>query len=84
MSITCGIGAIERPDTPAIVFYGRVITYSEYDELSDRFAGWLLSLGVERGDRVGVHLVNCPQFHIAILGILKVGCGSRADQSTLP
>ncbi len=65
--------AIERPDTPAIVFYGRVITYSEYDELSDRFAGWLLSLGVERGDRVGVHLVNCPQFHIAMLGILKVG-----------
>ncbi|MGH3438105.1 MAG: AMP-binding protein, partial [Sciscionella sp.] len=26
-----------------------------------------------RGDRIGVHLGNCPQFHIAMLGILKIG-----------
>lgn len=62
-----------RPHDPAIVFYGRVVTYAEYDELSDRLAGWLISLGVTRGDTVGIHLHNCPQFHIAALGISKVG-----------
>ncbi|MEJ6550248.1 AMP-binding protein [Corynebacterium sp. USCH3] len=62
-----------RPDDEAIIFYGRTVSYSEYDELSDRFAGWLLAHGVQPGDRVGVHLPNCPQFNIAMLGILKAG-----------
>jgi long-chain acyl-CoA synthetase len=62
-----------RPEVTAIAFYGRDISYAEYDELSDRFAGWLLANGVEPGDRIGVFLGNCPQFLIAMLGILKVG-----------
>lgn len=62
-----------RPEGSAIEFYGRRISYAEYDELSDRFAGWLLEQGTERGDRVGVYLGNCPQFHVAMLGILKIG-----------
>ncbi|GGU97511.1 acyl-CoA synthetase [Actinomadura cremea] len=61
------------PGHPAIVFYGRVITYGELDELSDRFGGWLRARGVRPGDRVGVCLPNCPQFVIAMLGILKAG-----------
>ncbi|WP_213576073.1 AMP-binding protein [Rhodococcus sp. USK13] len=65
--------ATRRPDTVAIDFYGRRITYAEFDDLSDRFAGWLLEQGATAGDRVGVHLANCPQFHIAMLGILKIG-----------
>lgn len=62
-----------RPDTIAISFYGRDITYAEYDELSDRFAGWLGERGVAPGDRVGVFLSNCPQFLIAMVGVLKAG-----------
>ncbi|GAB04721.1 AMP-binding protein [Gordonia amarae] len=65
--------ARERPSATAINFYGRLIDYAEYDEASDRFAGWLDSVGVVAGDRVGVHLGNCPQVHIAMLGILKAG-----------
>ncbi|MGW1678255.1 AMP-binding protein [Saccharopolyspora sp. NPDC002376] len=65
--------AVTRPDTVAISFYGRDITYAEYDELSDRFAGWLAERGVAPGDRVGVFLGNCPQFLIAMVGILKAG-----------
>lgn len=65
--------ATARPQTVAIDFYGRAITYAELDELSDRFAGWLLQRGASAGDRVGVHLTNCPQFHVAMLGILKIG-----------
>ncbi|MGI6796327.1 AMP-binding protein [Gordonia sihwensis] len=62
-----------RPDAPAITFYDRDVSYAEYDEFSDRFAGWLESVGVRAGDRVGIHLANCPQFHIAMLGVLKLG-----------
>ncbi|MGB3696550.1 MAG: AMP-binding protein [Gordonia sp. (in: high G+C Gram-positive bacteria)] len=65
--------ADRRPDAIAISFYGRDLTYAEYDEISDRFAGWLESVGVREGDRVGVHLATCPQFLVAMLGILKVG-----------
>ncbi|MGY0503033.1 AMP-binding protein [Nocardia sp. FBN12] len=62
-----------RPDATAIAYYGRDVSYAEYDELSDRFAGWLLANGAEKGDRVGVYLSNCPQFLVAMLGILKIG-----------
>ncbi len=65
--------AERHPDRAAIVFYGRVISYAELDELTDRFAGWLESVGVRAGDRVGVFLPNCPQFVIAMLGVLKLG-----------
>ncbi|MGO1676794.1 MAG: AMP-binding protein [Brevibacterium aurantiacum] len=64
--------ADERPDTTAIHFYGRDITYAELDRSSAAFAGWLASQGVEPGDRVGVYLPNCPQFTIAFLGILRI------------
>ncbi|MET9327856.1 AMP-binding protein [Tsukamurella sp. NPDC003166] len=62
-----------QPETVAIAFYGREVTYAEYDELSDRFAGLLAERGVRPGDAVGVYLGNCPQFAIAMLGILKLG-----------
>lgn len=65
--------AQQRPDATAIAFYGRDISYAEYDEMSDRFGGWLLDRGARPGDRIGVHLTNCPQVQIAMLGILKIG-----------
>jgi long-chain acyl-CoA synthetase len=65
--------ARRQPTKPAIIFYGREISYQELDEWSDRFANVLIGSGVERGDRVSVMLSNCPQFHIAFFGILKCG-----------
>lgn len=65
--------AVTTPDTVAISFYGREVTYAEYDALSDAVAGWLRAQGVGAGERVGLYLGNCPQFHIAMLGILKLG-----------
>jgi long-chain acyl-CoA synthetase len=61
------------PDRVALVFYGREYGYAELDELVDRFAGWLATVGVRAGDRVGVFLPNCPQFVVAMLGILRAG-----------
>jgi fatty-acyl-CoA synthase len=61
------------PDAAAIIWYGRIITYGEMDALSDRFATVLKAAGIGAGDRVGVFLPNCPQFHIAFFAILKIG-----------
>lgn len=57
----------------AIIFGGMELTYQELDNLSDRFATALTALGVRKGDRVGIHLPNCPQFAIAYFGLLKAG-----------
>lgn len=65
--------AKKMPDKPAIIFYGRAITYGELDLASDRFAAYLLSKGIVKGDRVGVFLLNCPQYAIAHFGIQKIG-----------
>lgn len=65
--------AEERPDDPAIVWFGRVITWRELDAWSDKFASFLHSVGVRQGDRVAIYLQNCPQYHIAHYGIQKLG-----------
>ncbi len=58
---------------PALVFYGRELTFAELDEASDRFAGWLHQRGFQPGDRLAILLENCPQFAIAYFGGLKAG-----------
>jgi long-chain acyl-CoA synthetase len=65
--------ALQWPWRNAIVFGGMEITFQELDALSDRFANALASMGVKKGDRVGIHLPNCPQFAIAYYGLLKAG-----------
>lgn len=62
-----------QPDKAAVIFYGKEISYAELDRLSDRCAALLHGHGVRQGDRVAVMLPNCPQFHIAFFGILRLG-----------
>ena len=66
--------ATERaPQRTAVVFYGRSISYRELREATDRFAAALADLGVKKGDRVALYLLNSPQFIIAYFGALKCG-----------
>ena len=65
--------ADQHADRLAVVFENDELSYADLAETSSRFAGGLQRLGVEPGDRVGVHLPNLPQFIIAIWGILKAG-----------
>ncbi len=67
------INAKRTPDKPAIINYGREISYKELDESSDQFANYLLDLGLQKGDRVGLFLGNSPQYIIAHFGIQKIG-----------
>ena len=49
------------------------ITYRELRDATDRLACALARLGVKKGDRVALYLVNSPQFIIAYFAALKCG-----------
>lgn len=57
----------------ALIFYGKKISYRELRDQVDRFATALCDLGVKKGDKVALLLLNSPQFIIAYFGALKAG-----------
>src|SRR5919109_127864 len=66
--------ATERaPSRAAVLFYGRQISYRELREATDRLACAFADLGVKRGDRVALYLLNSPQFIIGYFAALKCG-----------
>lgn len=66
--------AARVPNRLSIIFGGMELTFGELKNLADRFAHALSSMGVEKGERVAIHLPNTPQFAIAYYGALKAGC----------
>ena len=65
------VSATRYPDKAAYVFFGRTLTYRQLREQAEAIAGWLQKEGVGSGDRVAVFMQNCPQFSIALYGILR-------------
>ncbi|NGX94912.1 MAG: long-chain fatty acid--CoA ligase [Candidatus Afipia apatlaquensis] len=65
------VNARRYPDRAALMFFGSRTTYRELKEASERLAGRLHTLGVERGDRVLVVMQNCPQLVISHLAIAR-------------
>jgi len=61
------------PDRTAVLYLGERFSYSNLKELSERFAGSLVDMGVKKGDRVMIYISNCIQWVIAFLGIQKIG-----------
>jgi len=60
-------------DRTAMIFYGNKIGYGKLREEVDRFATALHELGIKKGDKVALYLLNSPQFIIAYFGSLKAG-----------
>lgn len=59
---------------PAMNFGCRsVITWKQFDDMANRFASYLISIGVKKGDKVAILLMNCLEWLPAYFGILKVG-----------
>jgi len=66
--------AAERfPTKPALIYYGRSISYQGLNTLTNRFANALLVNGVKKEDRVALMLPNIPQAVIGYYGTLKAG-----------
>jgi long-chain acyl-CoA synthetase len=49
------------------------LTWSQLRERVDALAGGLARLGVKRGDKVALMLLNRPEFHIADLAVMTLG-----------
>jgi long-chain acyl-CoA synthetase len=67
--------AAKYPEREAIVFpaTGRRMTYAEVDTVSTMVAGYLVSQGIQPGDKVALSCPNLPYFSLVYWGILKAG-----------
>ncbi|MFB6892912.1 amino acid adenylation domain-containing protein [Kitasatospora sp. NPDC056327] len=65
--------AAERPDAVALVEGGRRHDYAGIDAAANRLAHHLRSLGVRRGNPVGLALHRSADFLIATLAVMKAG-----------
>ena len=67
------IPANSFPDKPATNFYGTEISFWDLRQQVLRLANALGEMGVKKGDRIGLHLPNCPQYIIAYFAALNLG-----------
>ena len=67
-------GHTHHPEKTALIFAEHAWTYAEVDILTDRLATNLLAQGLEPGDRVALHMSNCPELVFSYyIGCFKVG-----------
>jgi len=65
--------AVRYSGKDAIIFYGNKLSYGKLKEEVDRFARALHELGIGKGDKLALYLLNSPQYIIAYFGALKAG-----------
>ena len=55
---------------------GTTTTYKEIEKKINCFANFFIQNGLEKGDRIAIHLPNIPQYVIALYGTFYAGCTS--------
>ncbi len=65
--------ARRRPEAPALVVDGKVVSYAELERRSGRVAARLRGLGVGPEVAVGVCLERTAELLVALLGVLRAG-----------
>src|SRR5215469_3929522 len=68
--------ARRQPGRVAIVQDGKTLTFADLEAESNRLANGLARLGLEPGDRLGLFLPNCPEFHIGFYAASKLGAAA--------
>ena len=61
------------PERTCLIFRGETSSYRQVSDQTDRLAAALHSLGIRKGERVGICMPNCPEFVLAYFAILKAG-----------
>ncbi|ADG83531.1 AMP-dependent synthetase and ligase [Thermincola potens JR] len=61
------------PDKTALIFKDRRWTYRELDEQINQVANGLKKLGIQKGDRVGLLMLNSPYFVIGYFAVVRLG-----------
>jgi long-chain acyl-CoA synthetase len=64
---------VSYKDRAAYVNFDKELTYADLDRLTDRFAAWLQSRGLEKGDRIALMMPNILQYPVALFGAMKAG-----------
>jgi len=67
-----------RPDNTAVIWENEAgdnkrMSYAELDQKVCRFANGLKSLGVKKGDRVGLYMPMAPDIIVGFLATIKIG-----------
>jgi long-chain acyl-CoA synthetase len=65
--------AERSPDRIAAIFYGREVSFKEWDDAADRLAAALADMGYKKGDRVLLYMHNSPQVFIAYIAAVRLG-----------
>ena len=65
--------ARKAPQSTAILYQDRRVTYGELKAGANRYAHWGASIDIRRGDVVALLMENRPEYLIAWLGLLKLG-----------
>lgn len=65
--------AIEHPDAPAVTFYGRKLSWGEFDAAVDAVAAALTARGHESDDVCALYLQNSTQFLLTYHGAHRAG-----------
>jgi long-chain acyl-CoA synthetase len=58
----------------ALEFLGVEIRFAQLEQYTNQFAHMLIDNGFQKGDVFGISVVNSPQYVIALVGALKIGC----------
>ncbi|MGB3811229.1 MAG: long-chain-acyl-CoA synthetase [Parvibaculum sp.] len=75
--------ARNKPNNIAIYYEDRKITYRELDAEANRYARWVQSQGMGRGDTVALMMENRPEYIISWLGVLKAGASAALINTNL-
>lgn len=74
LSTALNCSRIQHPDKPALSFVGEQhITYCQLAIITRNMSGVLISLGIQKGDRVAILGENSPSWGIAYLAITGMG-----------
>jgi long-chain acyl-CoA synthetase len=61
------------PNLVYTIFNDATRTYAQVKDTADRVANFLVSRGIQKGDRVAIFLPNLPHYPAIFFGILKAG-----------
>jgi long-chain acyl-CoA synthetase len=65
--------ALYYPDKKALIYGSKSYTYSEMNRIIDGVARYLLGMGVSKGDRISLYMVNRPEWILFYYGAARIG-----------
>jgi amino acid adenylation domain-containing protein len=73
-----------HPDNIAMVYHDTRLTYKQVDELSERIAQYVQSLGLGNEDVVSILIPRSKWMVVASIGVLKAGCAYQPLDPSYP